>query len=245
MIGKVLFEYDNLSSTNELALEIAAQGDISEGAVVQTHHQTQGRGQMGTRWLSQPMMNITLSVILRPVFLELKDQFYLNKAVGLAVADAVAQFVDSPVAIKWPNDVYIDNQKTAGILIQNSVQHQQIAYSIVGIGLNVNQMEFDPNLPNPTSLRLKAGKQFSVENVRNQLFLSLDQTYASIKKNLHAVDEDFKRMLYAHNQLRKFVTGDGSTFRGSIVDVAKDGRLMVELENGEINRFTLKEIAFQ
>jgi len=245
MIGKVLFEYDNLSSTNELALELAAQGDISEGAVVQTHHQTRGRGQMGTTWFSQPNMNITLSVILKPTFLELQHQFYLNKAIVLAVADTVSHFVDSPVAIKWPNDVYIDNQKTAGILIQNSVQHQKLAYSIVGIGLNVNQMEFDSNLPNPTSLRLKAGKQISIEKVRSQLFLSLNQTYASIKIDLHAVDENFKRLLYAHNQQRQFVVRDGSTFKGMIVDVAKDGRLMVQLENGEINRFALKEIAFQ
>ncbi len=245
MIGKVLFEYDNLSSTNELALELAAQGDLSEGAVVQTHHQTQGRGQMGTTWFSQPNMNITLSVILKPTFLDLQQQFYLNKAVGLAVANTVMHFADAHVAIKWPNDIYIDNEKTAGILIQNSVQHQQLSHSIVGIGLNVNQVEFGSGLVNPTSLRLKTGKKIAIEEVRFQLFHFLDQSYAEIKKDLFAVDDDYRQLLYARKQEKNFKLNDGSSMKGIIVDVDVDGRLMVQLENGEINRYSLKEISYR
>lgn len=117
--------------------------------------QSRGRGQRGNSWSSSAGANLTFSVVLCPGFLETAQQFYLSKAVSLAVCDTVESFGVRP-QVKWPNDIYIDGRKVAGILIENDLAGNFLSRSVVGIGINVNQTEFDPALPNPTSLAVAA-----------------------------------------------------------------------------------------
>ena len=245
MIGKVLFEYDSLTSTNQWALEIASQNGVEEGAVVQAHHQSEGRGQMGTRWLSDAGQNLMFSVILRPYFLPLDAQFYLNKAMSLAVVDALEHFLHQPIRIKWPNDIYVDHEKMCGILIQNTIQKHQISLSIVGIGLNVNQIHFSRQLPNPTSMQRKMSQSQDLNLVRSQLFKTLDKHYQHLKDDSAYADEDYRNRLYRRGEDNWFETADGSSFRGKILDVTKSGALIIEDAQGELQAFTLKEISYR
>ncbi|MCB0573965.1 MAG: biotin--[acetyl-CoA-carboxylase] ligase, partial [Saprospiraceae bacterium] len=177
-IGKVYHRFDQLPSTNDHAAELIAKSTPPEGTVIRAASQTAGRGQFGSRWESAAGKNLTLSVILYPDWLEAGAQFHLSMATALALHDTVYSIVQnlpdesllkagepstvyrlpstvhrppSTVKIKWPNDLYLGDRKAAGILIQNSLSGAHLQSSILGIGLNVNQPEFDPSLPNPGS----------------------------------------------------------------------------------------------
>ncbi len=245
MIGKVLFEYDELPSTNEMALEIAMRNDVVEGAVVQALHQSCGRGQRGTRWHSEPGQNLLLSIILKPTFLTAEAQFYLNKTVALAVADTLEHFVQFPVSIKWPNDIYVLEKKIAGILIQNTIQSQKIAISTIGIGLNVNQTHFDTTLPNPTSLHKLMRQRFDLKVVRQHLFDALNDHYQRLRIDVKYGDEQYLKQLYRRSEMLEFETLGGEKFIGAIVDVDRLGRLMIKDDQGQIRFFTLKQVSYQ
>jgi len=142
---------DSTASTSSYLAGIAA--DAPHGTVVMAREQTAGRGQRGNSWEAEPGSNITLSLLLRPEGLEPACQFVISQAVSLAIVDMLGHFVSEPVRIKWPNDIYVGDRKICGILIENTVTGSAIDRSIIGIGLNVNQMEFHSDAPNPVSLR--------------------------------------------------------------------------------------------
>ncbi len=245
MIGKVLFEYDSLPSTNFKAMELAGRADIGEGTVVQAVHQTQGRGQMGTHWQSEPGTNLTFSVILRPNFLHIDKQFYLTKMAANSVAATITSQLKTTVQIKWPNDIYVNDHKVCGILIQNTIQGAKLMTSIVGIGLNVNQIDFPDDLPNPTSLRQVAGKSFDLSRVRKDLFWSLNQHYAALRKDLYSQDQIYFRSLYKLAKPITFGLADGSSLQGQIEGVGAEGLLMVREKNGRLHQFNFKEITYR
>lgn len=155
---------DTLPSTSSYLAGIAA--DAPHGTVVMAREQTAGRGQRGNSWEAEPGCNITLSLLLRPEGLHPARQFVISQAVSLAIADLVSHFVAAPVSIKWPNDIYVDDRKICGILIENTITGTSIDRTIVGIGLNVNQTEFRSDAPNPVSMRqLMPKMEFDVESL--------------------------------------------------------------------------------
>ena len=173
-IGKVLLHFPILDSTNNHAANLLAKSTPMEGTVIFTTHQVAGKGQYGSSWESEAGKNITLSVILHPSFLAVHHQFMLNKAIALGIFDMICQYINpSRVYLKWPNDLYIDNKKVGGILIQNSLKGSQINNSIIGIGLNINQTVFKGNAPNPTSFTLITGQSYSIDELCAYLYLSL------------------------------------------------------------------------
>ncbi len=245
MIGKVLFEYDSLPSTNVKAMEMAGRADIAEGTVVQAMHQTQGRGQMGTHWQSEPGANLTLSVILRPSFLHIDKQFYLTKMAANSVALTITSLLGINGQIKWPNDIYINGRKICGILIQNTIQGTKVTTCIVGIGLNVNQMDFPEDLPNPISLRQVGGKSWDLTHVRKDLFRSLNQHYAALRQDLHSQDHSYFQSLYKLAEPITFQLPDGSSLQGRIEGVGTKGLLRVREKNGKLHQFNFKEITYR
>ncbi len=245
MIGKVLYHHNSLESTNAEALRIAGLKDFEEGTVILTDHQTAGRGQMGTIWLSQPRMNLTLSIMLKPTFIPVHLQFQLSKIAAVGIAHTLQGYVQGRINIKWPNDICINGRKIAGILIQNSLQGQQIAFSIVGIGLNVNQVAFSEAIPNPTSLKIETGENLALAEVRAQLFSHLDQLYSTAKSNLHVADEFYDHYLYRRDHKTEFTFPDGSTGWGWIRRVDISGRLVIEHLDSDLRSYNIKEISYQ
>jgi BirA family transcriptional regulator, biotin operon repressor / biotin---[acetyl-CoA-carboxylase] ligase len=221
-LGKNCIEVEQTDSTNSylarllvlpptpLLGERGVKG-VFEGTVVIAKQQLQGRGQRGASWESEPNKNLTLSILLQPTFLRTEDQFQLNKAVSLGVAE----FISSPliplsprrggvrsgtllwgesgergdvVSIKWPNDIYIGNKKIAGILIENSVSGNKLQQSIIGIGININQEKFSAELPNPTSLKLIRGKEFDLKECLEELCSCIERRYLQLR-NPHSSPE--------------------------------------------------------
>lgn len=262
-IGKVYHRFDELPSTSDWALEQiaasferdkAAKNKPPEGTVVRADRQSAGRGQFGSRWESEADKNLTLSVILYPTWLEAPAQFYLSMAAALALRDAINDkwrmandaAAITPTTIKWPNDLYLGSGKTAGILIQNTIAGHFLQTSVVGIGLNVNQMEFSAALPNPTSLALFFGKKFDLDELAEKLFWHLERRYLQLKSGRRdEIKVEYERAMFRLGALAKFVrTADDSEFVGTIRGATEEGRLRIAVD-GEERTFGLKEIRFE
>jgi BirA family biotin operon repressor/biotin-[acetyl-CoA-carboxylase] ligase len=240
-VGKVYHRFDELTSTNDWALELTAKSKPPEGTVIRADMQTVGRGQFGSRWESAPGKNLLLSIILYPHWLPVNKQFYLSMAIALAVKDAI-QHPDS--VIKWPNDLYLGQKKTAGILLQNSLHGHSLQSSIVGIGLNVNQQEFDPALPNPTSLAVYMGHHIDLDALMERLFSCVEHRYLQLKSGrLEDVKRAYESVLFRREQRSVFLKkSDQSIFEGTILGVSESGRLQVEIATTGIVLFDLKEV---
>lgn len=245
-VGKVYLRFDELPSTNDYARELLAKSRPSEGTVVRADSQSGGRGQYGSQWLSEPGANLTLSVIFYPGFLAVADQFRLSEAVALAVRDTVVtpnpKEEGSGVGLKWPNDIYIGARKTAGILIQNTLTGYHLQSSVVGIGLNVNQLSFPASAPNATSMALAAGHTFDLEAVAETLLQCLERRYLQLRNGQTALlRAEYHAHLLGLGAERQFLLPDGRTLSGTIRGVSDDGRLMLDTPAG-LNLFAVKEI---
>ena len=154
---------DSVDSTNNYTATLL-NGNVPEGTVVITREQTAGRGQRANSWVSEAGKNLTVTYVLRPKFLCISDQFILNKAIALAVNKAIQHFAPlMDVRIKWPNDIFLQNKKVAGILIETSMQGGHIVSCLAGIGINVNQQHFQSNSGNPISLIEVLGKELNID----------------------------------------------------------------------------------
>ena len=243
-IGKVAFCLNSVDSTNKYAHELISKTNPIEGTVIRAEEQFAGRGQFGSEWKSKAGENITVSIILCPKFLLVKQQFYLNAAVALGVYDFINEFCPSgAVSIKWPNDIYIGEKKVAGLLIENILRGSYLDKTIVGIGININQSEFDPSLPNPTSLFIERKEKFEINNLLFQLYAFLERQYLRLQKgSLDEILKDYEKCLFRKDQLKKYKLSDASVIDAKIIGVEESGRLLVN-HNEEIKSFDLKEIS--
>jgi BirA family transcriptional regulator, biotin operon repressor / biotin---[acetyl-CoA-carboxylase] ligase len=226
-------------STNSYALEWLKEHEVQEGWMVYTFDQTNGRGQGGNKWESTPHHNLTFSLVYCPTFLKPKDQFQLNKAVSLGlVAYLNAQGFDAQ--IKWPNDIYLEGGKVAGILIENILRGNDFRYAVVGVGLNVNQKQF--SVP-AVSLFLMDGKERDLETSLVGLASCIDLKMNHLASgDMAEIDIEYHKVLYRRNQ-PAFYSSGGEHFAGVVKGVDETGRLRVLTENGE-RTFALKEISF-
>jgi BirA family transcriptional regulator, biotin operon repressor / biotin---[acetyl-CoA-carboxylase] ligase len=242
-IGQSIITLPETESTNRFAAELIADANVFEGTVISAFDQNSGIGQRGNVWYSEPGKNLTVSVILKPGFLPVIDQFKLNKAVSLAVADFVATYVNEPVYVKWPNDIYIKDKKIAGILIENQLKNNRIQYSVVGIGININQTVFNADLKMATSLKLLTGSDFDLKCLLSALCENLERRYLQLKSNTN-IDKEYLQSLYRYNTLQSFISGK-DCFQGKIIGIGAAGKLLIESEKGVIREYDLKEIAFK
>ena len=243
-IGRNLHNLPSVNSTNEYALSLLSKNKPAEGTVISTSNQFAGRGQIGSGWESEPGKNIALSVILYPTFLPIAQQFLLNQSISLAVFDLVKEYFPQKTKIKWPNDIYIYKKKVAGILIQNSISGTQIRSSVVGIGINVNQVLFTSGAPNPTSFKLESGKELDIDKIISKLCHCIENRYLKLKsRNLVPLQADYLKHLYRYQKECTFQRPNGQIFTGIITGIADSGQLQVET-TGKTETFGLKEIKF-
>jgi BirA family transcriptional regulator, biotin operon repressor / biotin---[acetyl-CoA-carboxylase] ligase len=241
-IGKNIAFVAACPSTNDLALSLLQRSHPAEGTVVITHHQTAGRGQRGNQWQAQPGQNLTLSLILKPSFLSVKQQFLLTVVTTLALYDLISGVTASAPNIKWPNDLLVDDKKVCGILIENQLQGHSISTSVIGIGLNVNQLVFD--FPTATSLAHVGRKEFELEPLLHQLFSLLEARYLQLRHGMHAaLMDDYLLRLYRFQQPALY-EANNETFEGTILGVDDWGKLKMETPTG-LKFFDLKEIQYR
>lgn len=194
-----ILHFDEINSTNVFLYDkISENNDISDMVVVAAH-QTAGRGMDKNRWESEEGKNLLFSIALNVNFLEAENQFKISQAVSVAIVETLSQFVDDKrLFIKWPNDIYFGDKKLAGMLIQNTIEGRMMGVSIIGIGLNVNQIEFSKDIPNPISLKMISGRDFDLDNLLNLLVSSIKTKVESLrdKENQNEINEKYVSRSY-------------------------------------------------
>lgn len=245
MAMKIL-HFDEINSTNVFLYDkISENNDISDMVVV-ADYQTAGRGMDKNRWESEAGMNLLFSIALNVNFLEAENQFKISQAVSVAIAETLSQFVDNKqLFIKWPNDIYFGDKKLAGMLIQNTIEGRMMGVSIIGIGLNVNQMEFSKDIPNPISLKMISGRDFELDNLLNLLIFNIKTKVESLryKENQNEINEKYVSRSYRfgiwsdyfyQNRVKSMI----------IIGFDKYGRLLLHDKEGAEIVCDVKELQF-
>lgn len=239
-MGKNIVFVPECHSTNSLAVELTQKRDLAEGTIIITNNQTKGRGQQRNNWISEPGKNLTFSIILRPTFLHAKDQFLLNMVISLGVSDFLSS-LDKPVRVKWPNDVMVDHKKISGILIESQIQGGAFNRTIVGIGLNVNQIGFSS--PRATSMTLESAVTYELQTCLDGVCGTLEQWYLQLRqRDSQKIKAAYLDRLYGAFEKRTFVQ-KGEAFEGTIEGVDDSGRLMISTSAG-LKYYNTKEVSF-
>ncbi len=240
-LGKKVYFLPECHSTNEEAQLMCTKEGAQEGLTVITPKQTRGKGQRGNKWESTPDKNLTFSVVLKPGFLAVKDQFHLHIITSLAIYDTLFPMLKSKLTIKWPNDIYYNSSKLAGILIENSVRGNRIEHAIVGIGLNVNQLDF--NTTGATSLSRLLNQTFEPNELAELILLNLEKRYLQLKgRKTKELTELYQKRMYKFQSPHFFMI-NGEKRIGIITGISPAGLLEVSLDD-QMYRFDLKEIEF-
>jgi BirA family transcriptional regulator, biotin operon repressor / biotin---[acetyl-CoA-carboxylase] ligase len=245
-IGKNIIFLPEIDSTNSYAINLLKNVKLPEGTVVHAAKQTQGKGQRGSVWKSEAASNLTASIILKPLFLNLKNQFYLYQITALACYDTMAELLNISqidIKIKWPNDILINRRKIAGILIENNVLKNQFNWCVVGIGININQHLFD-NKFKATSLKLLGGNDVSVESVLKSVCRHLEKYYLALKSNkLEWIKDAYLQHLFGLNNWLDFEIH--KTIKTCMVKgISDDGLLLLEDKQGKLIKVDVKEVAW-
>lgn len=234
------YHFDTLSSSNDEARD----SRYREGDWIGVEHQTRGRGQRGHSWSSHAGQDVTGSLVLEPRFVAVREQFSISQAVALGVVDMLSGY-GIEARIKWTNDIYVEERKLAGILIEHSLAGDSLARTIVGIGLNVNRREFSSALPNPTSMVQIAGREFDREEVLGRLHAALMLRYEQLRAGgAPALQCDYHARLYRLDAPQRFRLPAGEEFVGLIRRVESDGTLCVEHPDGVVRGYLFREIEF-
>ena len=205
--------------------------------------QVAGRGQSQNSWHSEPGKNLTFSVLLNPRFLPVAEQFNLNMAISLALNDVLTAYFGPEASIKWPNDMYIGQDKIGGILIENIVQGAGFKHAIIGIGINVNQEEFPAHLSNVTSFKKILHTDYDLNVLKNEICRSVEARYLQLKAGKRdGLLSEYLNNLYLLDKPAPYRIGNEEV-TGRITGISPEGFLLLETEEG-IKRFGVKEIEF-
>ncbi len=231
-------------STNNYLAQLCGTEAVSEFTVVQTDFQTAGKGQRGNSWESEQGKNLLFSFVLYPTFLEARRQFILSQAIALAVKETLDAYAEG-FSVKWPNDIYWQEKKIGGILIENELQGKYISRCIIGIGLNINQERFVSSAPNPVSLKQITGKEFDREEILRGVMEKMKASYETISNPplQGGISERYKQGLFRREDLYPYRDAEGE-FIAHIIDVEADGHLVLEDTDGRIRKYVFKEVQY-
>jgi BirA family biotin operon repressor/biotin-[acetyl-CoA-carboxylase] ligase len=229
-------------STNSHVLELCQQSSLTpEGTIVIADNQTAGRGQRGNQWITAPGKNFTFSILFKPSFLQMKDQFYLNVFSSLSIYDYLREKGCDTIRVKWPNDVYAGSKKICGILIENVVTGDRFSNVVIGIGLNVNQDQF--SVDTATSMSVELGRMFDLSFEFEELLAFIEARYLKLRRNdLQAMMMEYLLLMYWRGEPHVFSDINGN-FEGTITGLDESGRLKILTSSGE-NSFAMKEISY-
>ena len=225
-IGTAFIKLLEVDSTNNYAHKLIKQQYVNSGTVISAQHQTKGKGQKGKIWNAAKNQNITLSIILDISSIPIQKQFILSAYAAVCCYDFLENYLPKHAAIKWPNDLYYYDKKAGGILIE-TINHNHSRTAIIGIGLNINQTEFDKNLRNPTSLKANTGIEYYLNDLIEELLACFNNRLANLYANHPSIIDDFNKNLFKKGSivtLRK----DNIKFNCTIQSVNEFGELLVK-----------------
>lgn len=239
----------NIDSTNNEAKRHISE--LDNLSVVAALSQSDGRGQRGNSWQSEPEKNLLFSVVLR-LQVQAYDQFVISQMASLAVIDLLGKH-DIEAKIKWPNDIYVGDKKICGILIENAVSGKWISHSIVGIGLNVNQRNFDVSIPNPTSMTLSdpdKSEDFNLHDLLDEYMNILSgyiDRFCHITGGYNRLNQLYLAQLWRRDEESEFIdntTVPATKFTGTIRGISDVGHLLIKTKEGELKEFAFKDISY-
>ena len=274
---------DSVDSTNSEAKRHIS--DIDNLSVLSALSQSEGRGQKGNKWSSVPGENLTFSIVLKfgeqtagkarlsvagKLRLEVaaREQFVLTEITSLSIVEFLSRH-GIKAKIKWPNDIYVGDKKICGVLIENSLRGENLSSSIIGIGLNVNQRNFDVNLSNPTSMALETGLQEDIKGCLEEFMDIFQNTLFAALSSDHNLRDSYLSHLWRRNIPAQYIDlstqhielsnqhiepsahpspegqHHGREFTGIIRNLSPIGHLQIEdTEKGELKEFAFKEISY-
>ncbi len=230
-------------STNISLRERIEGKSLPEGSVVWADIQTGGRGQVGNTWESEPYKNLTFSIVLYPDVIPANEQFLISQIAALSVKETLAQHTDS-IKIKWPNDIYWQDKKICGMLIENDLAGAGIYCSVIGIGINLNQDYFQSNAINPVSLTQITGLTYDREEILQQ-FLSIFYSYylLLLQEKEEEIRTLYQSTLYRNDDYYLYEDANGS-FEAIIDHIEPTGHLILRLRDGSLRRYAFKEVSY-
>ncbi len=232
---------DATESTNDFLKALSNNQMVDNFTVVTTDNQTKGRGQMGTDWVSEVGKNLIMSVLINDFLFDKSRVFDINIIVATSIIQALQTFNIPELSIKWPNDILSDNKKIGGILIENSFKNDGTIHSIVGLGLNVNQINFD-NLPKASSLAVVCNTTFDKNLILFEIIEKLKNNFKKWNNTKELLLTQYTDLLYKKGIPMPFSSDCGKQFMGIIQGVSSMGKLQILLENDTISEFDSKEI---
>lgn len=228
------------NSTNAYLQTLQKDLSKTEMHVVYTNFQTAGRGQMGNAWESERGKNLLFSLLFHPQHIALNECFYVSQLISVALLKVLSQHSNG-FSIKWPNDIYYNDKKIAGILIENTIKGAFLGSTIIGVGLNVNQKTFSSYPHNPISLHHIVGHTVDRKTLMQQIVATFETLYnEDNSKNIRNI---YFEHLYRANAWHRF-SANNAIFEARIVNVETDGQLVVENLNGKKEHYYFKEISF-
>lgn len=239
-----LIKLSATDSTNAYLRRLSRREAVPDFTVVQAVHQTDGRGQPGTRWVGEEGKNLTFSVLKIFKSFPATRHFQLNMLVSLCVYRLLESLQIPHLCLKWPNDILSGTRKTCGILLENQLRGSELSSSIIGIGLNVNQTEFK-DLPTATSLKKVSGQSYDLSELLMTFIGMLREAFDQMPKTSYAYYlSQYEERLYLKDQPAPFALPDGEHFVGTIRGVDPNGNLQLELKNGDLRTFGFKEVRY-
>lgn len=241
ILGKKVLHLPCCHSTNDIAADLIRAGTASDGDIVIADYQTSGRGQINAKWEAAPSENLTLSIILDSAPLRPEEIFRVSEATALGVVNYLNTRLNVSADIKWPNDVLVQDKKICGILIENKFRGSQWTNSVIGIGVNINQIQFSN--PRAGSLATLTGKQSPLSDEFPLLISHLDRSFNALRSGLLAeTRQKYTENLLGLGKWRQYITSDSHQFAGKITGINSGGLLVIETEDGRTREFGNKEI---
>lgn len=245
-VGQNLIKLSAVDSTNNYLKKLASNSEpLPEGTVIMADHQYAGRGMQGNVWMAEAGKSLTFSLLLRPTFISAEQQFELNMLVSVAINNVLSKYLSDDLSIKWPNDVYVGNRKIGGVLIENVITGSHLKQSIIGIGLNVNQVEFEAELAGrPVSLAQILQQDVNLFVLLSELCSQIEQLYLKMKFGKSTnLRELYVSRLYRLHKIATY-SKNGELFEGVIEGISHTGLLKIKPLDGETQEFGFKEVAF-
>lgn len=236
-----LVKLNAIPSTNDYLKKLAQLGSVKNFTCVVAENQTKGRGQMGAEWTVEEGKNLTFSIYIEDVILDISEIYLLNVAIAVSLYNVLKSQKIAKLSVKWPNDIMAENKKIGGILIENTLKGDGSITSIVGVGLNVNQKQFG-NMPTASSMSVVAARVFDKEMLLEEIVREIEKTVVSMNNNAMMLWSTYKSHLFKKDVPMAFEIANGSRFMGIIKDVSPQGLLVVESEDNGLQYYNIKEI---
>jgi len=246
-IGRNIIFLNQTDSTNSYAINMLKNVNLTEGTIVQTEHQTNGRGQRGSSWNTDKSSNLTASLIIKPTFLNFNNHHFLYQISALACYDALSETLNSSqfdIKIKWPNDILVNNLKIAGILIENNISNSKINWSVIGLGLNINQTNFDDHYK-ATSLKKLCNESKDINALLELFCKHFEKYYLMLKSNkFNQIKENYLNCFFGLNNWMNFeINGRQEQF--FVEGISDSGLLQLKSKSENTLCFDVKSIKWK